>query len=38
MSKELNLPISTVLYHIDKLTRVGLVEVVGKSTGRDSKR
>jgi len=30
ISKELNLPISTVSYHIDKMTRVGLVEVAGK--------
>lgn len=34
ISKELNLPISTVSYHIDKLTRVGLVEVAGKKYGK----
>ena len=34
ISKELNLPISTVSYHIDKMTRVGLVEVAGKKYGK----
>jgi len=34
ISKELKLPISTVSYHIDKMTRVGLVEVAGKKYGK----
>ncbi|MCD6372608.1 MAG: winged helix-turn-helix transcriptional regulator [Thermococcus sp.] len=34
ISKELNLPISTVSYHIDKMMRVGLVEVAGKKYGK----
>ncbi len=29
ISRELNLPISTVSYHIDKMLKVGLVEVAG---------
>ncbi|WP_456443909.1 ArsR/SmtB family transcription factor [Thermococcus sp.] len=34
ISKELDLPISTVSYHVDRMRRVGLVEVVGKKYGK----
>ena len=34
IAKELNLPISTVSYHIDKMMRVGLVEIAGKKYGK----
>lgn len=34
ISRELNLPISTVSYHIDKMLKVGLVEVAGKKYGK----
>lgn len=34
IARELNMPISTVSYHIEKMTRVGLVEVVGKKYGK----
>ncbi|MDI3475099.1 MAG: hypothetical protein PWQ79_1880 [Thermococcaceae archaeon] len=34
ISRELNLPISTVSYHIDKMMRVGLVKVAGTKYGR----
>jgi DNA-binding transcriptional ArsR family regulator len=34
IARELNLPISTVSYHIEKMIRVGLVEVAGKKYGK----
>ncbi|ASJ04814.1 ArsR/SmtB family transcription factor [Thermococcus barossii] len=34
ISRELNLPISTVSYHIDKMLKVGLIEVAGKKYGK----
>ncbi|NJE41865.1 ArsR family transcriptional regulator [Thermococcus sp. GR6] len=34
IARELNLPISTVSYHIDKMLKVGLVEVAGKKYGK----
>ena len=34
ISRELNMAISTVSYHIDKMLRVGLVEVSGKKYGK----
>ena len=34
ISKKLEMPISTVSYHIDKLLRVGLVEVSGRKYGK----
>ncbi len=34
IAKKLNLPISTVSYHIDKMMRVGLVEIAGKKYGK----
>ncbi|WP_460127165.1 ArsR/SmtB family transcription factor [Thermococcus prieurii] len=34
IAKELDMPISTVSYHLDKLLRVGLVEVAGKKYGK----
>ena len=34
ISRELNMPISTVSYHIEKLLRVGLVEVSGRKYGK----
>ncbi|AIU70688.1 hypothetical protein TEU_10280 [Thermococcus eurythermalis] len=34
IAKELDMPISTVSYHLDKLLRVGLVEVSGKKYGK----
>ncbi|WP_457742630.1 ArsR/SmtB family transcription factor [Thermococcus sp.] len=34
IAKELSLPISTVSYHIDKMMRVGLVEIAGKKYGK----
>ena len=34
IAKELNLPISTVSYHIDKMMRVGLAEIAGKKYGK----
>ncbi len=34
IAKELSLPISTVSYHMDKMLRVGLVEVAGRKYGK----
>ncbi|WP_258084110.1 ArsR/SmtB family transcription factor [Thermococcus thermotolerans] len=34
ISRELELPISTVSYHIDKMLKVGLIEVAGKKYGK----
>ena len=34
IAKELNLPISTVSYHMDRMLRVGLVEVAGRKYGK----
>lgn len=34
IASRLDMPISTVSYHIDKMTRVGLVEVAGKKYGK----
>ncbi|NJE10595.1 transcriptional regulator [Thermococcus sp. MAR1] len=34
ISRELDLPISTVSYHIDKMLKVGLIEVAGKKYGK----
>ncbi len=34
IAKELNLPISTVSYHMDRMLRVGLVEVTGRKYGK----
>nr|WP_297548063.1 winged helix-turn-helix domain-containing protein [Thermococcus sp.] len=34
ISKELKMPMSTVSYHLDKLLRVGLVEVSGRKYGK----
>ncbi|ASJ11097.1 transcriptional regulator [Thermococcus sp. P6] len=34
ISRQLDIPISTVSYHIDKMLRVGLVEVAGKKYGK----
>ncbi|HIH73680.1 MAG: Transcription regulator, ArsR family protein [Thermococcales archaeon 44_46] len=34
IAKELGLPMSTVSYHLDKMTRVGLVEIAGKKYGK----
>ncbi|WP_042699252.1 ArsR/SmtB family transcription factor [Thermococcus sp. PK] len=34
IAKELGLPMSTVSYHIDKMVRVGLVEIAGKKYGK----
>ena len=34
IAKALDMPISTVSYHVDKLLRVGLVEVAGKKYGK----
>nr|WP_209475402.1 winged helix-turn-helix domain-containing protein [Thermococcus stetteri] len=34
ISQELGIPISTVSYHIDRMLKVGLVEVAGKKYGR----
>lgn len=34
IAKELNIPISTVSYHLDKMVRVSLVEVAGKKYGK----
>ncbi|MDV3103437.1 ArsR/SmtB family transcription factor [Thermococcus waiotapuensis] len=34
ISEELGFPISTVSYHIDRMLRVGLVEVAGKKYGK----
>ncbi|NJE31447.1 ArsR family transcriptional regulator [Thermococcus sp. 18S1] len=34
ISRELNLPISTVSYHVDKMLKVGLIEVAGKKYGK----
>ncbi|WP_148881981.1 ArsR/SmtB family transcription factor [Thermococcus aciditolerans] len=34
ISRELSLPISTVSYHIDKMLKVGLIEVAGKKYGK----
>ncbi|ASJ12769.1 ArsR/SmtB family transcription factor [Thermococcus thioreducens] len=34
ISRELELPISTVSYHVDKMLKVGLIEVAGKKYGK----
>jgi len=34
IARKLNLPISTVSYHIDKMMRVGLIEIAGKKYGK----
>jgi len=34
ISEKLGMPLSTVVYHLDKMSRVGLVEVVGKRYGK----
>jgi DNA-binding transcriptional ArsR family regulator len=34
IARELNLPISTVSYHVDKMLKVGLIEVAGKKYGK----
>ena len=34
ISRELDLPISTVSYHIEKMLKVGLIEVAGKKYGK----
>ncbi|WP_456395326.1 ArsR/SmtB family transcription factor [Thermococcus sp.] len=34
IASRLNMPISTVSYHIDKMSRVGLVEIAGKKYGK----
>lgn len=34
ISRELGIPISTVSYHIDRMLKVGLVEVAGKKYGK----
>lgn len=34
ITKELGIPMSTVSYHLDKMTRVGLVEIAGKKYGK----
>ncbi|MDK2783426.1 MAG: hypothetical protein PWQ32_1015 [Thermococcaceae archaeon] len=34
IAKELGIPMSTVSYHLDKMTRVGLVEIAGKKYGK----
>nr|WP_297506322.1 winged helix-turn-helix domain-containing protein [Thermococcus sp.] len=34
IARELNMPISTVSYHVEKMARVGLVEVAGKKYGK----
>ncbi|NJE62376.1 helix-turn-helix domain-containing protein [Thermococcus sp. 21S7] len=34
ISRELDLPISTVSYHVDKMLKVGLIEVAGKKYGK----
>ncbi|WP_461867201.1 ArsR/SmtB family transcription factor [Thermococcus sp.] len=34
IASRLNMPISTVSYHIDKMTKVGLVEISGKKYGK----
>ena len=34
ISARLNLPLSTVVYHLDKMSRVGLIEIAGKRYGK----
>ncbi|WP_456321036.1 ArsR/SmtB family transcription factor [Palaeococcus sp. (in: euryarchaeotes)] len=34
ISERLDIPLSTVVYHLDKMTRVGLIEVAGKRYGK----
>jgi len=34
IARELGIPMSTVSYHIDKMIRVGLVEIAGKKYGK----
>lgn len=34
IAKELGIPMSTVSYHLDKMVRVGLVEIAGKKYGK----
>ncbi|HDH45067.1 MAG TPA: transcriptional regulator [Thermococcus sp.] len=34
IAKELDIPISTVSYHLDKMIRVGFVEIAGKKYGK----
>lgn len=34
ISEKLGMPLSTVVYHLDKMSRVGLVEVAGKRYGK----
>ncbi|EHR79086.1 ArsR family transcriptional regulator [Thermococcus litoralis DSM 5473] len=34
IARELGIPMSTVSYHIDKMVRVGLVEIAGKKYGK----
>lgn len=34
VADRLNLPLSTVVYHLDKMSRVGLIEIAGKRYGK----
>lgn len=34
VADRLNLPLSTVVYHLDKMSRVGLIEIAGKKYGK----
>ncbi len=38
LSKELNVPLTTIVFHIDRLTKAGLIEPIGKAPGKRGRK
>ncbi len=38
LSKELNIPLTTVVFHVERLTRAGLIKPIGKAPGKRGRK